>query len=191
LPAALGGLPAALWLVAFGIGLSLFCYWLIGVAPVRGGTCFLCRHVSYSRPYHPQTNGKDERFHRTLKVEVLERHAFTTHAHVQQELERWRHVYNTERPHEALGMATPLTRYKPRLRAMPDHLPEPEYSPGDEVLRVNSNGVVRFRGQALRLPIALKGLHVAARPKDDEDGVIEFWFVHQRVARLDLSTAKS
>jgi hypothetical protein len=59
------------------------------------------------------------------------------------------------------------------------------------VLRVNSNGVVRFRGQAMRLPIALKGLHVAARPKDDEDGVIEFWFVHQRVARLDLSTAKS
>jgi len=147
-------------------------------------------HVSYSRPYHPQTNGKDERFHRTLKAEVLERHAFTTHAHVQQELERWRHVYNTERPHEALGMATPLTRYKPSLRAMPEHLPEPEYSPGDEVLQVNSNGLVRFRGNAIKLSIALKGLNVAARPKDDEDGVIEFWFAHQRVSRLDLNATK-
>jgi transposase InsO family protein len=147
-------------------------------------------HVSYSRPYHPQTNGKDERFHRSLKAEVLERHAFTTHAHVQRELERWRHVYNTERPHEALGMATPMTRYKPSPRVMPDHLPEPEYGPGDEVLRVNSNGVVRFRGERLRLSIALKGLYVAARPRDDEDGIIEFWFAHQRVAKLDLKAAK-
>jgi transposase InsO family protein len=146
--------------------------------------------VSYSRPYHPQTNGKDERFHRSLKAEVLARHAFSTHAHVQQELERWRHVYNTERPHEALDMATPMTRYKPSPLSMPERLPELQYSSGDEVLRVNSNGVVRFRGQPLRLSIALKGLDVAARPKDDEDGVIEFWFAHHRVAKLDLNAAK-
>jgi transposase InsO family protein len=148
-------------------------------------------HVSYSRPYHPQTNGKDERFHRSLKAEVLLRHAFTTHAHVQQELEKWRHVYNTERPHEALGMATPLTRYQPSPRTMPEHLPEPEYGPGDEVLKVNSNGVVRFRDKPLRLSIALKGLRVAARPKDDEDGVIEFWFAHHRVAKLDLNASET
>ena len=147
-------------------------------------------HVSYSRPYHPQTNGKDERFHRSLKAEVLARHVFTTHAHVQQELERWRQVYNTQRPHEALDLATPVSRYQPSPRAMPDHLPEPQYGPADEVLRVNSNGLVRFRGEALRLSTALKGLYVAARPKDDEDGVIEFWFAHQRVAKLDLKAAK-
>lgn len=87
-------------------------------------------------------------------------------------------------------MATPLTRYQPSPRAMPEHLPEPQYGPGDEVLRVNSNGVVRFRGEALRLSIALKGLCVTARPKHDEDGVIEFWFAHQRVAKLDLKTTK-
>jgi hypothetical protein len=145
---------------------------------------------SMSRRTNCYDNGKDERFHHTLKAEVLERHAFTTHAHVQQELERWRHVYNTERPHEALRMATPLTRYKPGLRAMPEHLPEPEYSPGDEVLRVNSNGLVRLRGNAIKLSIALKGLNVAARPKDDEDGIVELWFAHQRVARLDLNATK-
>ena len=148
-------------------------------------------HVSYSRPYHPQTNGKDERFHRSLKAEVLARHAFSTHAHVQQELERWRHVYNTQRPHEALGMATPLTRYRPSARAMPERLPEPQYGPGDEVLRVNASGVVRVCGQALRLSIALKGLDVAARPKEDEDGVIELWFAHHRLTTLDLKTAKT
>ena len=87
-------------------------------------------------------------------------------------------------------MATPLTRYQPSPRTMPEHLPEPEYGPGDEVLRVNSNGLVRFQGEPLRLSIALKGLRVAARPKDDEDGVIEFWFAHQRVAKLDLKAVK-
>lgn len=142
--------------------------------------------VSYSRPRHPQTNGKDERFHRTLKAEVLQRHAFTTHEQVQQALDRWRHVYNSERPHESLEMATPLTRYRASPRAMPDHLSEPEYGPGDEVLRVGSNGLVRFRGQKLKLSNALRGLRVAARPKDDEDGVFEFWFAHQRVLTLDL-----
>ncbi|MGT2469908.1 IS481 family transposase [Paraburkholderia terrae] len=146
--------------------------------------------VSYSRPYHPQTNGKDERFHRSLKAEVLERHTFTTHAHVQQELDRWRQVYNTERPHEALGMAVPVTRYACSLRRMPDRLPEPEYGSGDEVLQVNASGVVRVRGEKVKLSIALKGLQVAARPSAEEDGVIELWFAHQRVAKLDLKTAK-
>jgi hypothetical protein len=107
--------------------------------------------VSYSRPYHPQTNGKDERFHRTLKAEVLDRQAFSTHGHMRQALDRWRHVYNVERLHEALGMATPITRYACSLRTMPDQLPEPEYGPVDEVLRVNSNGVVRLRGEKLKL----------------------------------------
>jgi len=146
--------------------------------------------VSYSRPYHPQTNGKDERFHRTLKAELLERHVFSTHEHMQQALDRWRHVYNVERPHEALGMATPISRYACSLRTMPERLPEPEYGPGDEVLRVNASGVVRVRGQKLQLSLALKWLQVAARPSEHEDGVIEIWFAHQRVAKLDLKAAK-
>ena len=88
-------------------------------------------------------------------------------------------------------MATPITRYKPSPRVMPKDLPEPEYGPGDEVLRVNSNGVVRFRGEKVKLSIALKGLHVAARPSTEEDGVIEFWFAHHRVEKLDLKAAKT
>jgi transposase InsO family protein len=55
-------------------------------------------HVSHSRPYHPQTNGKDERFHRTLEIEVLKGRCFESLQKVQQVLDRWRVVYKPPAP---------------------------------------------------------------------------------------------
>ncbi|WP_404978701.1 integrase core domain-containing protein, partial [Caballeronia novacaledonica] len=69
--------------------------------------------MSHSRPYHPQTNGKDERFHRSLKAEVLNHRSFTGPDQVQAEFDRWRQSYNFERPHAGIGMATPISRYRP------------------------------------------------------------------------------
>ena len=60
-------------------------------------------NVGHSRPYHPQTQGKDERFHRTLKAEVLTGHVFRDLDHCQRRFDEWRNTYNLERPHEALG----------------------------------------------------------------------------------------
>jgi transposase InsO family protein len=144
--------------------------------------------ISYSAPYHPQTNGKDERFHRTLKAEVLNGRCFATHEHVQRELDRWRTVYNCERPHEAIGMDTPISRYQPSPRTLPSILPEPEYGPDDVVLRVKSDGQLRFEGRRLKVSNALCGLTVAARAKCGEDGVFEFWFAHHRILTLDLKS---
>ena len=59
--------------------------------------------VAHGRAYHPQTQGKDERFHRTLKFEVLRHFNFTTLAHCQREFEHFRERYNLVRPHDALG----------------------------------------------------------------------------------------
>ena len=64
----------------------------------------------YSRPYHPQSRGKNERFHRTLKAEVFALRRFSDFAQVQRAFDTWREVYNFERPHEALGQATPASR---------------------------------------------------------------------------------
>jgi len=119
--------------------------------------------VSYSRPFHPQTNGKDERFHRSLKAEVLNGRSFATQDEVQAEFERWRELYNHKRPHEGIGLSTPIKRYRPSARAFPDTLPTPEYGPDDEVLRVGWNGKLVFRGLKLKVSNALQLMDVAAR----------------------------
>ncbi len=56
--------------------------------------------ISFSRPYHPQTNGKIERFHRSLKAEVLDGRQFSTIGEAQTAFDRWRDIYNLQRPHQ-------------------------------------------------------------------------------------------
>src|SRR5690606_12242913 len=84
--------------------------------------------VLRSRPYHPQGRGKNERFHRTLAAEVFALVRFADLADVQRTLDRWREVYNHERPHQALADAVPADRYRPSPRSLPERLPEPEYA---------------------------------------------------------------
>lgn len=103
--------------------------------------------VLHSRPYHPQTMGKDERFHRTLKAELLGGPPFRDLVHCQRRFDRWRDVYNLERPHEALGMATPASRYRSSPRPFPESLPAIEYGPGDSVRKVGEKGRIAFRGR--------------------------------------------
>src|SRR5882672_3327588 len=153
--------PLTVWLIRLGIG------------------------VSHSRPYHPQTQGKDERFHRTLKAEVLNGRTFTDCAQAQRAFDAWRAVYNTERPHQALGMAVPAQRYRPSARAYPEQLPPIEYGPDDGVRKVQAEGWISFQGHDIRVPRALRGERVAVRPINI-DGLYEVYFCHQLVAEVDL-----
>jgi transposase InsO family protein len=61
--------------------------------------------------FDPQTQGKDERFHRTIVEEVLAGKSFTNLCACQSAFDLWRHIYNFERPHDALGLETPSSRY--------------------------------------------------------------------------------
>jgi integrase len=70
----------------------------------------------HSRPYHPQSRGKNERFHRTLKAEVFAFRRYRDLADVQRAFDQWRAVYNLDRPHEALDFDVPASRYRPRQR---------------------------------------------------------------------------
>lgn len=140
--------------------------------------------VSHSRPHHPQTQGKLERFHQTLKRELLQR-TFSDLQHCQQVMDRWREQYNQQRPHEALDQRPPITRYQPSLRGYPEQLPEIEYEPGDQVLKVGRIGQVSFRGKSLFVGGGLHGERVAIRPTA-VDGVYEVVFIHRTIRQVDL-----
>jgi transposase InsO family protein len=120
--------------------------------------------VVHSRPSHPQTLGKDERFHRTLKAEVLSRGAPPDLQAQQRAFDRWREIYNFERPHEALGLEVPARRYQPSPREFPATLPPITYPSSLSVRKVGAQGKISFRGRSFRISKALVGLPVALKP---------------------------
>lgn len=142
--------------------------------------------VLHSRPLHPQTLGKDERFHRTLKAEALSGPPFATVAQAAPRLETWRNIYNTQRPHEALGLATPASRHILSPRA---YRPDPEpfaYAPDDLLRKVDQDGRISFRGRAMRVGHAFAGRTIAFRPAPT-DGAYTILFRTTHIAALDLN----
>ncbi len=146
--------------------------------------------VIHSRPYHPQSRGKNERFHRTLEVEVFALRRFRDLAEVQHAFDTWREIYNFERPHEALGQQVPASRYLPSKRAMPDRLPVPEYDSHEIVRTVSSTkAFVHFKGKQWKVPQAFRGEHLAIRPISS-DGKYGVFFAAHQVATIDLTSGK-
>ena len=145
--------------------------------------------VTHSRPYHPQTLGKDERFHRTLKAEVLTYCQGLELPQYQPRFDAWRLIYNLERPHEALGLAVPASRYLVSPRRFQETLPPLEYGPGDQVRKVQAEGWISFRGQDFHLGRAFRGEVVALRPTSS-DGVWEVVFCSQRITKIDLKNKR-
>jgi transposase InsO family protein len=141
--------------------------------------------IGHGRAFHPQTQGKDERFHRTLKAEVIQGRRFEDLKGCQSCFDPWRAVYNHERPHEALGMAVPASRYRPSARPFPEALPVWEYGPTDAVRKVSCDGTVSFKGRPFDLGKAFRGEHVAVRPTV-EDGLFGIYFGVHKVAQADL-----
>jgi transposase InsO family protein len=119
--------------------------------------------ISHGRPQHPQTQGKEERFHRTLKAELLSRQELRNMEHSQRAFDEWREVYNLDRPNEAIGLATPATRYRPSERAFPENLPEIEFSPGDIVRLVKRDGALSYANRFWYVGEAFAGERVGVR----------------------------
>lgn len=141
--------------------------------------------VSHSRPMHPQTQGKDERFHRTLKRELLNLNGFNSLQACQQALDGWREQYNLIRPHHALGQRPPISRYMASARPYPDRLPMVEYDTGDDVRKVRGNGYINFSGRQLFVGEGLAGESVAVRPSDI-DGLFHVMFCNRKISEIDL-----
>jgi transposase InsO family protein len=142
--------------------------------------------VAHGRPYHPQTQGKDERFHRTLKAEVLAGRHFADLTDCQRAFDHWRHIYNHERPHQALELATPAKRYRPSSRSFPETLPPVEYGSDDIVRKADQNGDIRFKGRRLRLGKPFRGQPIALRATN-ADGVFGIHFCTHQIGTIDLT----
>ncbi len=141
----------------------------------------------HGRAYHPQTQGKEERFHRTLKAELLTPQGpFPDLAASQTAFDAWRVGYNTERPHEALGLAVPASRYQPSPRGFPAALPPVEYPPGACLRRVQHGGVLHYQGRTFHLPKAFAGHAVELRPRSADEAEWTAFFLTHPIATLDL-----
>lgn len=141
--------------------------------------------VIHSRPNHPQTLGKDERFHRTLKAEIVPHCIGKTIIECQKLFDQWRICYNTERPHESLDMNVPAKCYRMSGRTFPDKLSEIEYSPTDHVRKVHDGGKISFKNKVYKISKAFKGKRVAVRPTNN-DGVFEVYFYNHKIKHIDL-----
>jgi transposase InsO family protein len=142
--------------------------------------------ISHGRPYHPQTQGKDERLHRTLKDELLSRQAFARLDDCQEGFDQWRQLYNRQRPHEALDMGCPGERYVPSKCPFPQTLPPVLYGEDDTVRKVDASGRIYFTNRALRIGKAFRHQPVAIRPTDS-DQVFDVFFCKQKIAVISLA----
>lgn len=146
----LGGLtPLAVWWLKLGIGLERIA------------------------PGHPEQNGRHERLHRTLKAETAQPPAATLRAQ-QERFDRFRALYNDERPHEALGQQPPAAVYQPSARRYVPVVRDIAYPADSVVRRVRQNGEVRWRGQLVYVSMALVGEPVGLDAVDDGRWAVSF-----------------
>jgi transposase InsO family protein len=141
--------------------------------------------ISHGRPYHPQTQGKDERFNRTLLNEVISRQALPTLPDSQAAFDQWAQVYNYIRPHEALQLDTPASHYHSSPRPFPALLPPVIYDLNDLIRKVDENGKISFHNRSFRVGKAFRHQPVALRPTPT-DGLFDVFFSRQQVAQINL-----
>lgn len=142
----------------------------------------------HSRPRHPQTAGKEERFHWTLDLEVIRtRPCWEDYPQVQAAYDSWRTIYNHHRPHESLGeTVAPADRYQPSPRPYPERIPPPDYPDGTDIRQVD-HGRISWRGQRWRVGKAFHGKPVAIRPTTT-DGQYTVHYRHHQIRTINLST---
>jgi transposase InsO family protein len=181
------GLPKAIlcdngstWGAGFpDFSLTSLTVWLIrlGIAPHHG------------RPAHPQTQGKEERFHRTLKAEVLQGRAFTDLDDCQRHFDPFRDRYNLVRPHEALQLDTPAQHYQPSNRPFLEELPPIEYDDPKWVRIVQGGGRIWYQGRHYRVGKALVALPVRLHPTEVDDH-FEVFFCNTKIREFVLHEQK-
>lgn len=137
-------------------GLSSLSVWFIklGIRPER------------IRSGHPEQNGRHERMHRTLKEGACTPRKDLREQ--QRAFDGFVQEFNFERPHEALGMNSPSSVYRPSERAYPARIPEIKYDKGAITRRVRHNGEIKWKGKTVYLSQALARERLLLLQTEDE-----------------------
>lgn len=163
----------------FRHGFTQFEKWLMNldILPIHG------------RIKHPQTQGKIERFHRTLNNELLKHTKFNDINDADEKLQCWRDKYNNIRPHEALNMKCPSEVYVPSDRIYRDEISKYEYSGQYHVIKVNSWGYVRFDRWQVYLSETMIDEYIEFRPNPHGDSFVAC-YRNFKIAEFDTVTGK-
>ena len=180
------GLPQALlmdhgtpwWSTTNGYGLTRF-----SVDLIRQGI-----QLIYSAVGHPQTQGKVERFHRTLSHRISHQGRPESLSQWERWAREFREEYNTIRPHEALGMKPPARLYRPSPRPYRENPPSWEYASTFQVKNLNSQGCLSHGGRYYFVCEALAKRRVAIEVLD---GKILVRYRHMYVREIDLRTRQT
>lgn len=144
-------------------------------------------------PGKPQQNGRHERMHRTLKQDTAKPPAKSVAAQ-QRRFDRFRDIFNNQRPHEALDFRYPAQLYRPSPRSYPCRLGEPRYD-GCELRQVRSNGEIKWQGDHIFVSQVLVGEPVGIDRTEQGDwrvryGDIELGFIDADKRRLSRRPLK-
>lgn len=163
----------------FRQGYTRFEKWLMNhdVLPIHG------------RIKHPQTQGKIERFHRTMQEELLKHTVMENIDDANNKFQLWREKYNNIRPHEALGMKCPAEVYIPSNRAYSDEVSPYEYGGQFHVIKVNSWGYARFDKWQVYLSETMINEYIEFRPNPHGDSFV-VCYRNFKIAEFDTLSGK-
>lgn len=131
---------------------------------------------------HPEQNGRHERMHRTLKQETARPPAASLRPQ-QRRFDKFRTEFNNERPHEALELDTPSSRYRHSPREFPAALPEVTYPAHFELRFVSRNGYMRINTKAVSVTHAIIGQYVGL--EETGDGIWDVYYGPMRLGQLN------
>ncbi len=137
---------------------------------------------------HPQTQGKVERFHRTLGESMIHRGVPQTVPGLGDAFDDFRHEYNEIRPHESLGMEVPASVYRPSSKEYQSNPLEWYYPENSDIKKLDSGGFLALNNRRYFVSEALRSERVWVRSFQDR---ILVTYRHMHIREIDLSTGKS
>ena len=139
----------------------------------------------HGRIIHPQTQGKEESFNRSMTRELLKHTTIEDFFDAQQKFDTYREFYNYERPHHALSLGTPGEKYVKSSKIYPEEISPWEYPEGCQIRKVKETGYFTWNGQGYFLSEAFGGKEIAVRASHIE-GCISLFFRQFRIGRLNV-----